>query len=393
MDTNTPSKIEEENNSGMTGLSKTCPPYKRNMTKATNIECLSDDILFEILLRVPAQDLYDSSRLVCRKWYNMIHTRNIAHSHFQRSTPGLLALDMINNEQVFMTMQNGRIEISKWSYGYDRPVDSSCNGLLLVSILDPEGLYITNHVTKQHFDLPPFLPGKVMPHKLLALAYIASSSVYKVVAVSYPTRCDRDLLCAIMTVGVDTDWRRRVSTQHLSFQAKKLFYWSPLTTPGFVHWAEDDYSECVLTMNVESEIITQIPGPCLRDVGKSLWCRYLPTGSYLSLFIGRGEFSWEVWKMKPETGEWTIMPSINLEPQKVPKYLLFEFEKCRMSGPMLRPVGWSNSLEVLFFDICFRTGIFVAYNVRTREIDSCELPVDCFMTEYFDHKISLLWLD
>ncbi|KAL3615619.1 hypothetical protein CASFOL_041280 [Castilleja foliolosa] len=372
--------------------SKTYPPCKSNMPKATTIESLSDDVLFEILLRVSAHDLYDFTRLVCRKWYNMIHTRNFAHSHFQRLTPVLLTADRISREHAFMTMQNGRIEISKWSYVVGRPVLSSCNGLVLESNLIRKGLYITNHVTKQHFALPPLLPEKVMTRKLFGLAYVASSCAYKVVGVSYPTDRDRDLVCAIMTVGVDTDWRRRVSTQHLSLKAKKLFYWFPLTTRGFVHWAKNDCSECVLTMNVESETITEIPGPCLRDDGKSLSCRYLPTESYLSLFIGCGEFSWEVWKMKPEIGQWTKMPNINLEPQKVPKYLFFESEKRRFSGPMLGPIGWSNSLEVLFFKVCFHTGIFVAYNFRTREIDSCNLLNES-MTVFLQHRSSLVWLD
>ncbi|KAL3615616.1 hypothetical protein CASFOL_041277 [Castilleja foliolosa] len=115
--------------------SKTYPPCKSNMPKATTIESLSDDVLFEILLRVSAHDLYDFTRLVCRKWYNMIHTRNFAHSHFQRLTPVLLTADRISREHAFMTMQNGRIEISKWSYVVGRPVLSSCNGLVLESNL------------------------------------------------------------------------------------------------------------------------------------------------------------------------------------------------------------------------------------------------------------------
>ncbi|KAL3615622.1 hypothetical protein CASFOL_041283 [Castilleja foliolosa] len=373
----------------MTGLSKTCPPYKRNMSKATKIESFPDDVLFEILLRVPAQDLYDSSRLVCRKWYNMIRTRNFAHSHFQRSTPALLAVDLCSNEQAFMTMQNGRIEISKWSDGDNRLVLSSCNGLVVE--IDDLNLkpYITNHVTRQQFALPPFLPEKVVTRKWFALEYVASSSAYKVVGVSYPLDLNGDLACAIMTVGVDTDWRRRVSTQHLSFTAKTFFSLWPLTTGGFVHWTRNDCTECVVTMNVESEIVTEIPGPCLLDDGKSLWCRYRPMGSYLSLFIGRSEFSWEVWKMKPETGEWTKMPGIDLEPLKVPKYLSFEFKRHRFTGPMLGPVGWSNSREVLFFGVCYHT---VAYNVHTREIDSCKL-FESMVNLFLEHKRSLLWLD
>ncbi|KAL3649690.1 hypothetical protein CASFOL_006093 [Castilleja foliolosa] len=370
----------------MTGLSKTYPPYIRIMPKATNIESLSDDVLFEILLRVPAQDLYDSTRLVCRKWYNMINTRNFAHSHFQRSTPGLLAVDGHKSVQAFMTMQNDRIEMSKWSHEDSRLVLSSCDGLTLEidSNLKP---YITNHVTKQYFALPHFLfSEKVMHCRRFALAYVASSSVYKVVGVYYPVGLDRDIVCAIMTIGVDTDWRYCVNTQHLSLNAKTLFKWFPLTTQGFVHWVKDNNSECVVTMNVESEIITQIPGPCLHDDGKRLWCRYRPMGSYLSLFIGRGEFSWEVWKMKPETGEWTKMPSIDLEPQKVPKYLFFEFEKRPYLEHMLEPIGWSNSQEVLFFGVCLHT---IGYNIHTREIDSCKL-LDTMFNFFFEHRMSLV---
>ncbi|KAL3615692.1 hypothetical protein CASFOL_041353 [Castilleja foliolosa] len=373
----------------MTGMSKTCPPYERNMPKATNIESLPDDVLFEILLRVPAQHLYDSSRLVCHKWFNMIKTRKFAHSHFQRSTPGLLAVDLLKIEHTFMTMQNGRIEMSKWSYGNSHIVESSCNGLVLEVDLNLKR-YITNHVTKQRFALPTLLSeNHVMASQWFALAYVASSTSYKVVGVSYPDVLDCDLVCAIMTVGVDKDWRRRVSTQHLSLKAKTLFRGSPLITPGFVHWARKDYFECVLTMNVVSETITQIPGPCLRDDGKSVWCRYLPMGNYLSMFIGRSEFSWEVWKMKPETGEWTKMPSIELEPQKVPKYLFIEFEKRRFLEHMLVPIGWSNSHEVLFFNVCLHT---VAYNVRTREIDSCKL-LDTMLNLFLEHRRSLVWLD
>ncbi|KAL3629692.1 hypothetical protein CASFOL_026914 [Castilleja foliolosa] len=361
------------------------------MPKATNMESLSDDVLFEILLRVPAQDLYDSSRLVCRKWYNMINTRNFAHSHFQRSTLGLLAVDVLSCKQSCMTMQNGQIEMSKWIYGDSRLVKSSCNGLVLEVDFKSKP-YITNHVTKQHFALPPLPPllsKKVMASKWFALAYVVSSGSYKVVGVSYPDELDCDLVCAIMTVGIDIDWRRRVSTQHLSQKAKTLFRRSPLITRGFVHWARNDYFECVLTMNVESETITQIPSPCLRDDGKSLWCRYLPMGNYLSLFIGRGEFSWEVWKMKPDTGEWTKLPSIDLEPEKVPKYLFIEFEKHRFLEHMLEPIGWSNSLEVLFFRLYLHA---VAYNVRTREIDSCKL-FDTMLNLFLEHRRSLVWLD
>ncbi|KAL3630683.1 hypothetical protein CASFOL_023667 [Castilleja foliolosa] len=376
----------------MTG--QTCPPpHKRNMLKATNIDSLPDAVIFEILVRVPAQDLYDSTRFVCLKWYNIMYTLNFAQAHLKQSTPGLLVVDKCFREQFFMTTQNGRIEMSKCSYGSDRVVLSSCNGLLLEeSHVNWKEMYITNPVTKQQFALP-LLKVNTLNH--YALTYAASSRAYKVVCIPYFDDENIDLGLSIMTVGVDTDWGRRVSTQHLSLQAKRLLKGFRLFTRGFVHWVQHDCMECVLTMDVESEIITEIPGPCLHHNREGfLWYRYRAMENYLSLFIGR-ELSWDVWGMKPETGEWTIMPSIDLEPQKVPKHLYFEFKELRWS----LPIGWSNSREVLFFEICFRDGTFVSYNVRTREIDSCEM-LD-FMPEllgfkpamFLDHRNSLVWLD
>ncbi|KAL3615568.1 hypothetical protein CASFOL_041229 [Castilleja foliolosa] len=395
MDNKSPSKIEEENNSGMTGGSKSCPPCKRNILKATNIESLPDELISEILVRVPVQDLYDSTRLVCRKWYNMINTRNFAYSHVKRLTPGLLVVDRAHCKQALLTMQKGRIEISTRSYGLDYRVEHSCcNGLLLGYPQYTNKRYIVNPVTKQRFSLPPFganpvtnlhirPPRRLMVREIFSLAYDASSRSYKVVCTSY-THHDHGLVCAIMTVGVDTDWKRRVSTQHLSNKAKELFYGFSLTTRGFVHWVENGCVEYVVTMNVESEIITEIPGPCLLHDGKILWKNYLPMENYLSLFIGRREFSCDVWKMKPETGEWTKMYNIDLVPQKVPKLLLFKTHLLKH----MRPSGWSNNGEVLFFCFC---ETFFAYNVRTLEIDSCELRLSGNLV--YDHRNSLVWLD
>ncbi|KAL3626486.1 hypothetical protein CASFOL_030035 [Castilleja foliolosa] len=370
----------------------------------TNIESLPDDVISEILVRIPAQDLFDSTRLVCRKWYNIINTRNFAYSHLQLSIPKILAVDI----RTFMTMQNGQIETSKLSYELGRcTILSSCNGLILLGFdrnSNSLGQYIiTNPVTKQQFALPKFVsrePMKYDYHALayvaspnsLALAYVASSRVYKVVCVS-------GLECAIMTVGVDTDWGRHVSTQHLTVEAKELLKWYLLKTRGFLHWVNNQISEYVLTMNVESETIMQIPGPCLRNKDYSLKYRYLVMGSYLSLLIGRGQFSWEweLWKMKPETGEWTKMPRIVLEHQEVLERLSFKFKGHGFPSTFLIPVCWSNSGEVLFFYVCSRVHyvknwIFLAYNIRTREFDLW-YPQDSSPTLFLDHRSSLVWLD
>ncbi|KAL3615564.1 hypothetical protein CASFOL_041225 [Castilleja foliolosa] len=95
----------------------------------------------------------------------------------------------------------------------------------------------------------------------------------------------------------------------------------PLYTEGFVHWVEFSHIAereglYVLTMNIETEIVTQFRIPECR-FGDSSWYYYLSNGSHLTMLIGRVKFVWDVWEMKSETGEWTKTMIIDLESEKL----------------------------------------------------------------------------
>ncbi|KAL3615636.1 hypothetical protein CASFOL_041297 [Castilleja foliolosa] len=395
MDTKTtPSKIEEENNSGIAdGNFKRC---KTEMFKPTNIESLPDETIFDILVRVPAQDICNAASLVCRKWYQTTRTRDFVHAHLKQSTPGLLIHHMAskNNEPIFVATRKGQIKISNINYKFKHDVFSSCNGLILVH---PDkginnDLCITNPATKQHFCLPLFFP--YMTIYSCTIAYAVASMGYKLVCPMYDKSKSRDDI-AILTVGVDNDWTRRVNIQHLSpLIGIRHLKESPLCTEGFVHWAERSSlrimgeAEYVLTLNIETEIITQFQVPSLCHYGERSWYYYLSTGRHLTLLISRVNYFWEVWEMKSETGEWTNVMIIDLESQM----LRFEWV-CR-----LVPVGWLNYGEVLVFSVCTRTysntipdKFYVAYNVCAREI------IDLFLTSglntFAAHRDSLVRLN
>ncbi|KAK6142929.1 hypothetical protein DH2020_023277 [Rehmannia glutinosa] len=389
---------------------QTCPFYLRRCIRRmlkTNIDSLPDDIVFDILVHIPAQDIYNATRLVCRKWYQMILTHNFIHVHLQHSTCGLLIKNWLDrtSHPTFVAMRQGRIEISKLSDKSNHLFLSSCNGLILeFDCLKSYALYIANS-TKQRSALPTFSANTTSDCS--AIAYAATSMEYKVVNTCYFMNGNTDEFehdCAILTVGVDKSWRR-VNIQHLSLTAKELLKRTPFATQGFVHWAQNNLRvvngepQYILTLNVETEIFTQIPVPLVH--GERLGCyHYLSMGSYLSLLIDCSEFSWEVWEMKPETGEWTKMPKIDLEAQKC----IFEQLCCKYdsSGSLtcsLLPVGWLKSKEVLVFNVfkehtlpIFISPWFcIAYNVRTREIYSIELDSIC--NTFLVHRNSLVWLD
>ncbi|GFP94632.1 hypothetical protein PHJA_001607600 [Phtheirospermum japonicum] len=331
----------------------------------------------------------------------MIHTHKFVNTHLHRSTYGLLIQNIVppTVRLTFMALsRQGRIELTRLNYEPRYKIwCSSCNGLILESERkNLYALYITNPATMQHFALPPFFFPSTTAFTHSAIAYASLSMEYKVVRVYYQ---EEQWCCAIVTAGVDESWRR-VCTQHLSFEAKELLRLKPLTTEGFVHWAK--WGNYVLTLNVETEIITEylVISLCYGDrFGDNYY--YFSTVKYLSLLIRRRGWLWEVWEMKPETGEWTKLSGIEFTDRKCEILgLLCErdtiFKPVGNSESSIIPVGWLEYKEVFVY--CFfsplsykESRICVAWNVRLKEYELIEL--DSNRNEYFVHRNSLLWLD
>ncbi|KAL3624437.1 hypothetical protein CASFOL_031105 [Castilleja foliolosa] len=366
----------------------------------TNINSLPDEIVFDILVQIPAQDIYSTVRPVCLKWYQMIHTHAFLNTHLNRSTYGLLIQGQcsITYKLSFMALsRKGQVELTRLNYepGYDIWC-GSCNGLILECVRGNNyHLYITNTVTMQHFSLPePHRPLFGMCFLSSAIAYASLSMEYKVIQAFIH---DKQWSCAILTVGVDESWRS-VDTQHLSLEAKKLLGFNPLTTEGFVHWVARGNN--VLTLNVETEVITEylVPSSCSGDRLGGDYC-YLSTVKYLSLLIYCRGWSWEVWEMKPETGEWTNLPGIELNDRKCEILEWFsrrDSQSVGYSDGWLEPVGWLKYGEVLV--CCFalpdeddKHQVCIVWNIRSKEIEYIELDSDWNL--FFVHKNSLLWLD
>ncbi|KAL3640833.1 hypothetical protein CASFOL_015801 [Castilleja foliolosa] len=375
---NTKPIIEEENKNSEIAGSDNC-------SNVTNISSLPDDIMVQILVRVPEQDIYG----ICSSWHKITRTR-----------PEY-------DQLVFVSTQKDQIEISNFDdHKFTaREILSSCNGLVLdYNKYDRSDPHISNPVTKRRIALPPLDPL----YGYAAMAYAAASMEYKVVNITCRPGNVRPC-CSILTVGVDKDWTRRVNIKDLSHtEVTLLFVVRPLTTEGFLHWARHNYSHYVLTLNVETEIITlhHLPPPLRGYSDKKLVNYYLSTGRHLSILISdRTRFSWEVWMMKSETGEWTNVTRIDLEVEKCMQLEGVSALNCR-----LEPVGWSKHGEVLVFRVSklkldhnseySQSGYYhfdstrycIAYNVCTREMNSFEL--ECHTSNnYIAHRNSLVWLD
>ncbi|KAL7159887.1 hypothetical protein ABFS83_01G057400 [Erythranthe nasuta] len=370
----------------------------KKKTNSTNIESLPDELIVDILLHLSAQDIYDSAMFVCRKWYDMIRTRTFIYGHLRSSTPGLAIQSFDDyNRALFMSIGRGGIEVSKFGCNFKWAFWSSCNGLVLQfrDTLDSDSCFVANPITKRNFPLSVSLCPKVQLYRY-SIAYAAASMVYKVVH-TFPYEQEEDVevqKCGILTVGVDKLWRSGC-TEHLSPINRELLKEVPLTTEGFIHWTRPTGNH-ILTLNVETEVITEIPFP--QGYGERLFKYCLSTGSALTFLTHGSGFSWEVWELKTENGlEWTRVNKIDLEAQKG-KFVNLGCEcpdEDRPStGPLiLVPVGWLNDGEVLVLHVSDPTRVCILYNLRTRGIDFFELEDYCHNQLFEFHRNSLVSVD
>ncbi|XP_057775987.1 uncharacterized protein LOC130994883 [Salvia miltiorrhiza] len=346
----------------------------------TNIESLSTDLLFEILLRLPADHLYERARLVCRRWCHIIHSHAFINAQMHSSTYGLLLspLNWSNTLPLYVTANaDGGIHTSDLNHISKLEVLATCNGLALEFDFKDRLLRLVNPAKKQSLLLPRLSRGATYAWPTYGFAYSAASLAYKVVLHYLQT----DYCLHVLTVGVDESWRH-VEVHHLLGHVRPcLLNKTPLTSEGFVHWGRGRY--CA-TMDVDTEIITLSEAP--YEYHESNYY-YLSTGRCVSLLVACGDLSWEVWEMKAETSEWRkALPNVDLGAQK-----------CRIqqfADGDLKPLGWVKYPQVLAFCSRMEIGHCIFYNLDTHQLHCIKLP-QSYSNGYeaFPHKNNLIWLN
>ncbi|XP_057775472.1 putative F-box protein At5g52610 [Salvia miltiorrhiza] len=364
--------------------------------ESINIESFPTDLLFEILLRLPADHLYERARLVCRRWYHIIHSHAFINAQMHGATYGLLLspLNWSNTLPLYVTADaDGGIHTSDLNHISKLEVlATSCNGLALEFDFKDRLLRLVNPAKKQSLLLPRLTRGATYAWPTYGFAYSAASLAYKVIArytvCHSPQRLQTDYGLDVLTVGVNESWRHVEVPHHLS---PFFFNEAPLTTEGFMHWGRGRY--CV-TLDVETEIITLSEAPYQYD--ESAY-NYLSTGRCLSLLVACGYLSWEVWELKAETGEWRkALPNVDLGAEEWRIQQLAPKD----APQVLVPLGWVKYPQVL----AFRFGTYfsgkqwrprcIFYNLDTHQLHSIELP-ESYTSGYYEafpHKNNLIWL-
>ncbi|XP_073134881.1 uncharacterized protein [Henckelia pumila] len=343
-------------------------PYKRRR--------LPQEIIFEILLRLPAQVIHDK-RYVYEEWKLMTGAKDFIYSHLWNSTPGILIMENHKNYGIYVEMRRGCLEICKFDCGSFQLIGNSVNGLVLATPKDKESrdkqiLSVFNPLTKQHVGVP--YDDSVIFSTTLAFA--EASMKYKVVRSCHP----KSSWCVgLLTIGVDEEWRY-IDIQHISMLAQSVLWNEPRVTRGYVHWID---SLIVLTLDVETEVIYEFAKPEFGPrrgflaMGHNIFFYHLPRQPKSH------EYLMEVWEMNSETGEWTMLFTSDLKP------LSDRFKGLNS----INVFGMLASGEVLLFGIVGSEKLCGAYNVRTRDVQWIQLE-KCASKYYpIPHVNSMVWLE
>ncbi|KZV19357.1 hypothetical protein F511_25092 [Dorcoceras hygrometricum] len=350
--------------------------------------CIPQEVMVEILLLLPARVVHDVMKHVCREWNLMISTKDFIQLHLRNSTPGFLIQEEFpdlngykemrqHRNVIYLEMRRGCLEICKSDTGFEYLLFTSCNGLVVApGFRDSDVYYVTNPLTKQRAIIPPN-SSEIECYSNFALAFAEPSMDYKVVCACGKDSKRRPTQIAVLTIGVDSVWRH-IDIRHSSFGIFRHF---TFVTGGYVHWIG---RTAVLTLNVENETISWFPMPRVPRIrGK-----FLPMGCNLSFLYQINEFTWDVWEMNSNSGEWSMIFSLDLEPFRC------HFKDYGLKHSLLAvPYGWLAIREVLIFSSGGIQTHCLVYYVKTKEIQLFTLDTNTRSHRFQAHVNSLVWLE
>ncbi|RAL47302.1 hypothetical protein DM860_013267 [Cuscuta australis] len=317
---------------------------------------IPEDLVLNILFRLPADVIYGIMQYVCREWYNIVRSPTFVSTHLQKSTGGAFLLQAAKSRpRYFLRMGKcgDDIELVEAEFPPSRDLASSCNGLVVMVHYNCRELCITNPVLKQQLTLPPH--PKLVAKKFCKLAYDVSSGVYKVVV------CNPWDPPTVLTVG-DKTWRPLRSSCLFNRIVSDLHINRSLSLGSFLYWV----SECalfVVSFNAETETFQEIPFPQGCTSGSPV--ALIEMGSFPCLMRWKEKWTWELWLSRDqENAGWEKMSDINLLGQSSLIRVLSDDDRCFL------PLGWLKCGELMAFLVPLNKSRIIAYNVRLGKIHS-----------------------
>ncbi|KAI8030769.1 hypothetical protein LOK49_LG01G00311 [Camellia lanceoleosa] len=215
--------------------------------RSNTITCLPEELIINILSRLPAQFLHESVRSVCMRWEYLVNDPFFIEAHLRQSKTGIF-IEVIGSpaNSYFFETKGGEFSFSLTDYKHEFPgrMIASYDGIaLFIDLIDITILYVMNPVTMEKTRLPSLDEPPNPMYYCSCIARGRSTRQYKVV--------------------------------HSYEDFSREFHWVVLTI-------EEDGIKHFLAMDVDDETIHKVPIPPSGSIEPSA---YMKMGNYLSGFV------------------------------------------------------------------------------------------------------------
>ncbi|XP_028088297.1 putative F-box protein At3g49980 [Camellia sinensis] len=335
--------------------------------RRNTITSLPEELIINILSRLPAQLLHESVRSVCMRWEYLVNDPFFIEAHLRQAKTGIF-IEVISSPAnfYFFETKGGEFSFSLTYYKHEFPgrMIASYDGIaLFIDLIDITILYVMNPVTMEKTRLPSL---DEPPNPLYYSSCIArgrSTRQYKVVH-SYED-LSREYHWVVLTIGIDNSWRR-ISSEQTFMRGDMELDNFPVSVSGVIYWTDYDYEEedgivYFPAMDVDDETIRKVPIPPSGSIEP---CAYTKMGNYLSGFVTAPlSLQFEIYVLKDWLrGEWDKVYEIHID---APRGLYFYF-----------PIGWLNDDEMLVLEgLTMEGDIYMAYDVKKNETRVLDLSI------------------
>ncbi|XP_057467456.1 F-box/kelch-repeat protein At3g23880-like [Actinidia eriantha] len=280
----------------------------------------SHDLLFKILLLLPAESLHRAS-FVCKAWFNLINSSNFVEAHILQAEPVVLFRKSVSPPGPKMFSVESKLSLSTretarspvWTMRYLNYVEvqngegkeiesnisgfqnilATCNGLVLASRQGRRGLLVINPVTRKVLTLPQ---GTILPYAAsYGFVFSHLSREYKVVQLFRDE--SKYIACEIISLTTRS-WRAvdGPSSEHF----RRYFLRKPVAANGSLHWLPSGCDcSCIVSMGIDDEKFhTRI----LPNRNRSN-DRLVEIGGFLSFVTHVAVDTLEIWILKESEGE------------------------------------------------------------------------------------------
>ncbi|XVF76139.1 hypothetical protein PTKIN_Ptkin13bG0242100 [Pterospermum kingtungense] len=302
--------------------------YQKQISSLTSTDIIAsnDDIIMEILLRLPAKTLLNC-KSVSRRWLNLISDPQFVLRHFHQNSQlvsgFILAYVMFCNKpptHIYVSLDENQdsAQVLAVNLSFDPAgsimISQSCNGLLLCHRQHGSSYYIFNPATSRFSVLPE--PFEAFGHherrhcyrrtiSFFALAYDPTiSPFYQAVCVQH-----FNTSCNIQIYSSETQgWR---GVRNLDFGSFSVKFRHGVFWKGGIHWINTDDGNS-FRFDIEQERLQAMPRPPLPEHWNSYNFRHFMECQGHLFFIDFECPEYIIYEMEEDCSKWTVKHHLDI---------------------------------------------------------------------------------